>query len=614
MIIRPAFQKGLEFRVGFVGQFDPQGDVLIAPGAVFPGRKAFSLEAQAGTAVGLFGDRHRDRTVNRGYANLRPQNCLMQCDRQLDMHVIALPSKQTVGLHMHRNQRVTARAATHARHSLALEPQNLTVPQAGRNRKIEAAPIGHGDTALGPLRGIHEVHLEGVSDITAAHPDVLPAPGTTPATVSEEIRKDVPAIAKIGITLGRVIGMVRARIGIMPVELLFGTLLSFGIDFALVKAHPLFRVAHDIVGRLRFLEAFFGIPVPGVQVWMMLLGELAIGLANFIRSRRRRHAESLVRIIGHGDTPKLHSSHVIWGANAEIEDLNPKWVESVPGQVADCGDAEMRFASIQKSILAGAVMLPLWAIHPAQANQCDSADFQHGVSGGKYCIAVETVTENPGAPLVVVLHGDMSSGKPPTYATRFAKRIADLSPDVTIVSMLRPGYDNGQGKKSEGSTNERRDHYTANNIDAVAKAVRNLAAHHKASHTIIVGHSGGAATAALIAGRNPDILDGMVLISCPCDITRWRLERNASSWPASLSPSDYVDTVPLDTIVLAMTGRNDDNTGPGLAKSYVAEIRERGGNATFIEIAGERHFLSTKMSDEILPRIAQMLKTLAASH
>jgi pimeloyl-ACP methyl ester carboxylesterase len=108
----------------------------------------------------------------------------------------------------------------------------------------------------------------------------------------------------------------------------------------------------------------------------------------------------------------------------------------------------------------------------------------------------------------------MSSGKPPSYATRFARRITETNPDVTIISMLRPGYDNGNGKKSQGNTNGRRDHYTAANIDAVAKAVQNLAVHHNASRTIVVGHSGGAATAALIAGRHPDILDGMVLISC----------------------------------------------------------------------------------------------------
>ncbi|MEH6753233.1 MAG: alpha/beta hydrolase [Alphaproteobacteria bacterium] len=267
----------------------------------------------------------------------------------------------------------------------------------------------------------------------------------------------------------------------------------------------------------------------------------------------------------------------------------------------------MRTPNFTRIALTAVLMALGMVPSSALANDCDRSDPTNGVTGGNYCIAVETVTTNPGAPLVVVLHGDMSSGKPPSYATRFAKRITERNPDITIVSMLRPGYDNGDGKKSQGSTNGRRDHYTGVNVDAVGDAIRNLAAHHKAPRTIVVGHSGGAATAALIAGRQPEVLDGMVLISCPCDITRWRLERNGSAWPSSLSPSDYVDQVRPDLQITAVTGRNDDNTQPGLAKSYVAEIRERGGIANFLEIPGERHFLSTKLADQVLPMISEMV-------
>lgn len=248
------------------------------------------------------------------------------------------------------------------------------------------------------------------------------------------------------------------------------------------------------------------------------------------------------------------------------------------------------------------------ATTPSQANDCDASDATHGVQGGNYCIAVETVSQSPGAPMIVVLHGDMSSGKPPTYNKWFAKRIAEQVPDATIVAMLRPGYDNGAGKKSQGSTNGRRDHYTGINIDAVAGAIRNLATHHKASRTIVVGHSGGAATAAVAAGRLPGVMDAMVLISCPCDITRWRLERNASSWTASLSPSDYIKQVPLETRILAVNGSNDENTRPGLAKTYVSDIRKRGGNAEFVEIKNARHNLSSKMADQILPLISEVVR------
>ena len=254
-------------------------------------------------------------------------------------------------------------------------------------------------------------------------------------------------------------------------------------------------------------------------------------------------------------------------------------------------------------LLASLCLTFLSSFSPAHANGCDLSNPLDGVAGGSLCIAVETITENPGTALVVVLHGDMSSGKPPSYATRFARRITETNPDVTIISMFRPGYNNGNSKKSQGNTNGRRDHRTAANIDAVAKAVQNLAVQHNASRTIVVAHSGGAATAALIAGRHPDILDGMVLISCPCDITRWRRERNGSDWPASLSPNNYIDQIDPKIQITAVTGRNDTNTRPGLAKTYIANIRERGGNAKFLEISGERHFLSTKLAHQTLPLI-----------
>jgi len=262
---------------------------------------------------------------------------------------------------------------------------------------------------------------------------------------------------------------------------------------------------------------------------------------------------------------------------------------------------------IRAAFFTGLFTVLVAQVPTARANDCDKSDPTHGMQGKNYCIAVETVTQNPGAPLIVVLHGDMSSGKPPTYNKWFAQKVAAQIPNATIVAMLRPGYDNGKGKKSQGSTNGRRDHYTGTNIDAVADAVKNLASHHTASRTFVIGHSGGAATAAVIAGRHPDVLDGAVLISCPCYITRWRAERNASSWPASLSPGDFIEGISPQTRILAVTGRNDSNTRPGLAKTFVAEFRERGGDATFTEISGVSHSLSGKFADQIMPMITDFV-------
>lgn len=364
------------------------------------------------------------------------------------------------------------------------------------------------------------------------------------------------------------IRVVCTSVCVVAIELLFRTLLTVGINLALVEAGSLLGFTYDVVSYLSLQEALFGIPVTGIEVRMIFLGDLAISLTDLIRRSRSGHAKNVLGINGHEAL------------------LNNSENASRMRQRTHC----MVFP---RMMLSGLLTAILFTIPVASANNCDASDPVHGVQGKNYCIAVETVTRKPGAPLIVVLHGDMSSGKPPTINKWFAEKVAAKLPDATIVAMLRPGYDNGKGKKSQGSTNGRRDHYTATNIDAVAEAITNLASHHNASQTFAIGHSGGAATAAVIAGRHPDVLDGAVLISCPRYITRWRAERNGSAWPASLSPGDYVDRIAKQTRILAVTGRNDSNTRPGLGKTFVAEFRERGGDAKF--------------ADQILPMIVKFV-------
>jgi pimeloyl-ACP methyl ester carboxylesterase len=39
---------------------------------------------------------------------------------------------------------------------------------------------------------------------------------------------------------------------------------------------------------------------------------------------------------------------------------------------------------------------------------------------------------------------------------------------------------------------------------------------------VVAGHSGGAAIAANILGRHPALIDAALLVSCPCDVEKWR--------------------------------------------------------------------------------------------
>ena len=86
----------------------------------------------------------------------------------------------------------------------------------------------------------------------------------------------------------------------MAIILLFRLLLAAGIDVAAVEPRTLIGITQQVVGRRDRLEAFLGHRITRMQIRMVLLGELAVGLADIIRSGLRRHAEHLVWIVSHG--------------------------------------------------------------------------------------------------------------------------------------------------------------------------------------------------------------------------------------------------------------------------------------------------------------------------
>jgi pimeloyl-ACP methyl ester carboxylesterase len=231
----------------------------------------------------------------------------------------------------------------------------------------------------------------------------------------------------------------------------------------------------------------------------------------------------------------------------------------------------------------------------AQAAPCASEAVETALTGKNECLVLRTYkgAQAGASPrtLVVVLHGDVSAGGPATYHFAMAELLAkrpELASAV-VVALVRPGYEDGAGNKSGGSHNNRSDHYTATNIDEVAGVVAKLKQAYKPQRVILLGHSGGAATSAVIAGRHPGLADGVVLVACPCHLGDWRIARNRPPWSLSESPHRWADKVPPTTRVIALTGSADDNTGPSLARDYVRQLTGRGVPAHFEELSGANH-------------------------
>jgi pimeloyl-ACP methyl ester carboxylesterase len=234
------------------------------------------------------------------------------------------------------------------------------------------------------------------------------------------------------------------------------------------------------------------------------------------------------------------------------------------------------------------------------SHSCPDADNLQRVDGKVECLAMKLFGEpktGTAKTLLIFLHGDTSAGGPSSYLYPLAAKYASQS--VLSVALIRPGYFDLDHNESTGNTLGRRDNITEHNVEAVANALLALRLHYKVARLVIVGHSGGAATAAVILGKYPGVIDDAILVGCPCNMAQYRAGRSFRS----LSPDQFVAGVPKQAKVIALTGNKDDNTYPQLAAGYIADLAARGVDGKFIEVPDANHnkgILGTEVFDQAL--------------
>jgi predicted esterase len=213
------------------------------------------------------------------------------------------------------------------------------------------------------------------------------------------------------------------------------------------------------------------------------------------------------------------------------------------------------------------------------------------VTGKDECLVIHTFVKNSETKiknLVIFIHGDQSDNGPVSGMINNAE--ATMVPSGTIkVAILRPGYFDKNGNKSTGNDCGRRDCYTVTNLDEMTAAVQSLKNHYKPTKTILIGHSGGAATSGVMIGRTPGIAEGAILLACPCNISQWRFMQGRSGSYNSLSPSDFVKNIPKTTKVFAITGANDTNTQDVLAKDYIQSLTDLNISAQYKSLPNIDH-------------------------
>ncbi|MDC7809169.1 alpha/beta hydrolase family protein [Sphingomonas koreensis] len=230
-------------------------------------------------------------------------------------------------------------------------------------------------------------------------------------------------------------------------------------------------------------------------------------------------------------------------------------------------------------------------------------------------------TETAGAPtrdaetLFVIVHGDGKGGTSIDLRP-FAQSLATAAPGSAVVRLLRPGFADGAGNQSTGVQGDGNgDNYTADRIATVAETIAALRARYRRARVIAIGEGGGAAIVANIAGLKPELLDGMVLVSCPCALPEWRRYmagrgKPADPWRAkveSLDPLQTAGGIAPDLRAALLSGGDDQKVPARFARSYAEALTLR-GIATDFRILPAR---GSNILDD--PQVIEAARRLAAA-
>jgi len=251
------------------------------------------------------------------------------------------------------------------------------------------------------------------------------------------------------------------------------------------------------------------------------------------------------------------------------------------------------------------------------------ADGRERAGNSRHCVVIRrlapdaTTVSTPTARarfkvLVVFLHGD-NGGRIELKADSGTTAMLTEKLQAVTIAIQRPGYRSELGV-SDGQSGPGDDDYTPENVEIVASALGNLRRLNFDKKILLVGHSGGAAMAALLASRFPGSADAYLLAACPCDVPAWRQWRAGSAgkkgtW-TSLSPLAEAGKVPPGSLVSLVVGNKDENTLPLFSESYARALQAR-GLKTRVTYAMNATHVSVLRSPEFLMLAGELVETLS---
>ena len=270
----------------------------------------------------------------------------------------------------------------------------------------------------------------------------------------------------------------------------------------------------------------------------------------------------------------------------------------------------LAFFLVSALITGRAQSAPPEAASPVETGSCTA--FTESVLANGWRLKLHTYKSEhlTGSPvLVVALHGD-APFKNPSYHYRFAELISERSDDTVSVGLLRPGYTDADDCASDGERGlSVGDNYDADRVAGIASAIETLSIHHNARKVILAGHSGGAAITAKLLALHPGVVDHAFIVSCPCDINKWRADMFAASgfegFKGDLnvqSPIDLAKDVPETNKVSILVGRDDANTTPDLSRAYFDALKAAGKQARFQVVEGGHEIF---LSEDVVSAVSR---------
>lgn len=205
------------------------------------------------------------------------------------------------------------------------------------------------------------------------------------------------------------------------------------------------------------------------------------------------------------------------------------------------------------------------------------------ISAGSFdLLAFHPTVVQTGERLTIYIEGDgfawATNSRPstdPTPINPVALRLALVHPDGTVAYLARPcqyTMSQGGGCPQRYWTNAR---FAPDVVDAMNGAISTLKDSFGAEELVLVGYSGGAAIATLVAVRRDDVA-GLITVAGNLDHRAWTTHHRLAPLSGSLNPIDFADRIEAISQT-HFIGQRDHVIPPSLALQWPEAFSGLGG-------------------------------------